>query len=143
MFWVQLFSKISQSGCFWKYPSKQKHVQSLRLKNVNVNVIRVFWLAYKIFLKSVTATVFDKTSSLLHKWQWRSLLLPSNCDGVCFSKDLDFYYKCQWLSLWHGLILSPCCGSLVLVKLQVFTICGSDGICDGACFYLHAVIPCL
>ena len=29
---VKLFFTFSQSGCFWKYPSKQKHVQTRRLK---------------------------------------------------------------------------------------------------------------
>ena len=30
----------------------------------------------------------------------------------------------------------------VLVKIQTFTIYGSDGICNGARFYLHAVLVC-
>ena len=30
----------------------------------------------------------------------------------------------------------------VLVKIQAFTINGSDGVCDGAYFYLHAVVVC-
>ena len=30
----------------------------------------------------------------------------------------------------------------VLVEIQAFTISGSDVVCDGACFYLHAVVIC-
>ena len=29
-----------------------------------------------------------------------------------------------------------------LVKLQVFTINGSDGVRDGVCFYRHAAVVC-
>ena len=27
----------------------------------------------------------------------------------------------------------------VLLKIQVFTMNGDDGVCDGGCFYLHDV----
>ena len=47
----------------------------------------------------MTETVFNIASSLLYEWQCRSLLLPSGCDWVCFSKNLDVYYKWQWWSL--------------------------------------------
>ena len=60
-------------------------------------------------------------------------------DGVCFCKDSGLWYEWQWWSLWRSLLLSPCCASLFLVKLQVCTINGSDGVCDGAFFHLHAV----
>ena len=30
----------------------------------------------------------------------------------------------------------------ILLKIQAFTMSGSDGVCDGACFYLHAVVVC-
>ena len=36
--------------------------------------------------------------------------------------------------------MSPNCGSLFLVKLQVLTINGGDGICDGAYFHFHAEV---
>ena len=35
-------------------------------------------------------------------------------------------------------VLSPCCDNLVLVNPQAFTIDGSNGVCNEACFYLHA-----
>ena len=31
----------------------------------------------------------------------------------------------------------------ILVKIQIFTINSSDGVCDEACFYLRAVAVCL
>ena len=30
----------------------------------------------------------------------------------------------------------------VLVKIQAFTMSGSDGVFDGASFYLHVVVVC-
>ena len=30
----------------------------------------------------------------------------------------------------------------VFVKIQAFDMNGSDGVCDGACYYLHAVLVC-
>ena len=30
----------------------------------------------------------------------------------------------------------------VLVKTETFTMNGSDGVYDGACFYLHGVVVC-
>ena len=30
----------------------------------------------------------------------------------------------------------------VLVKIQAFTKNGNDEVCDGVCFYLHAVVVC-
>ena len=73
------------------------------------------------------------------------------CDGACFylhdvvvifSKASGLYYTWQWWSLWQSRSLSHCCGSLLLAKFQVFVINGSDGVCDGAGFYLHAVVVC-
>ena len=73
------------------------------------------------------------------------------CDGACFylhdvqsvfSKASGLYYTWQWKSLWQSRSLSQCCGSLLLAKFQVFIINGSDGVCDGARFYLHAVVAC-
>ena len=55
---------------------------------------------------------------------------------VCFSKASGLYYTWQWWSLWQSLYLSQCCGSQIFIKN------GSDGVCDGARFYLHAVIIC-
>ena len=37
---------------------------------------------------------------------------------------------------------SPCCDSLFLVKLKVSTMIGSDGVCGGVYFHLHAVVFC-
>ena len=76
-------------------------------------------------------TVFNEATNL----HCKCLFLPSGYNGVCFSKNSRFYYKWQWWSLWRNLFLSPCYGSLFLVKLQVFI--GSDGVCDRSCFYLH------
>ena len=61
---------------------------------------------------------------------------------VCFSKASGLYYTWQWWSLWQSRSLSQCYGSLLLAKFQVFIINGSDGVCDGARFYLHAVVVC-
>ena len=33
------------------------------------------------------------------------------------------------------------CMKSVLVKIQVLAMSGSDGVCGGTCFYLHAVEP--
>ena len=59
-----------------------------------------------------------------------------------FSKASGLDYKWQWWSLWQSLSLSQCCGGLLLAKLQVFIINGSDGVWDGARFYPHAVVVC-
>ena len=82
-------------------------------------------------LKSVTETIVKKASSRLNKW---SLLLLSGCDGVCDSKDSDFYCQWQWWSLFSY------CGSLFLAKPQAPIKNGSDVVYDGACFYLRTVV---
>ena len=79
--------------------SKSTTKKDTRTALVKAIYLGVFWLAWKLFLKSVTETAFNIAASLLYKWQWRSLLLPSDYDGVCFSKDSDVYYKWQWWSL--------------------------------------------
>lgn len=38
--------------------------------------------------------------------------------------------------------MSSCCSALFLVKLQVFGANGSDEVCNGVRFYLHAVVVC-
>ena len=136
---------ISQSGCVWKYSSKQKHVQSRQQINntrkgtASVNIIWVSnvilkLLAYKTFLKSMMGTAFNKTSNFCYKWRWQSLFLPSDCDEICFSKDSGLYYKWQWWSLWRSLLLSPYCGILFLVKIQAFTINSREEVSDGPIF---------
>ena len=70
-------------------------------------------------------------------------------DGTClydvysvFSKASGLHYKWEWWNLWLSLSLSQCFGSLLLAKFQVFIINGNDVVCDGARFYLHAVVIC-
>ena len=63
--YVELLLKILLIGLFWKYPCKQKHVQSQRQKKkkntgtTSLNVIRVsLLLVWNIFFKSATECVF-------------------------------------------------------------------------------------
>ena len=95
-----------------------------------VNVILAF---HPNLLKSVTETIVKKASSRLYKWR---LLLLSGCDGVCDSKDSDFYCQWQWWSL------PSYCGSLFLAKPRAPIKSGSDVVYDGACFYLRTVAVC-
>ena len=51
------------------------------------------------------------------------------------SKASGPYYEQQWWSLWQSLFPSPWYGSSFLVKLQFFTINGSDEVYDRVCCY--------
>ena len=74
--------------------------------------------------------VYDGACFYLHLW-WSD-----------FSKASGPYYKWQGWCMWHSLFSSPYCGSLLWVRLQVFSISSSDKFCDGAFFCLHAVLVC-
>ena len=122
--------KIAQQT---KTNSKSKIEKTLELFQFMLFGSLLITLGEHIFT-SATESVLNKASSFSFKWQWQSLLLPSDCDGVCLSKASDLYYKWQWWGLWRSLFLLSCSCSLFLVNSQVFTINGSDVVCDGAFF---------
>ena len=75
----RVFLRIPLSCCFRKYPSRQKNIQSWQKRNASGMLFWAsLWLAWRIFLKSVTESVFCKSSGFY---------INSNegvCDGVCF-----------------------------------------------------------
>ena len=112
-------------------------------------------------------SVLSKTSGFLYEWQWKrlwqllasgcgglflhlldryykwwrsrwsSLLLALGCEGVWFLLSVLTWLKWQWSSLWWRLFPAAGYGTICLVKLQAFSINGSEGACDGVCFYFQ------